>query len=265
MGGNPAGIALIGTGFIGRAVVRRARVEGGGVQAVAHPHVPRCRRDDPERDAARWIQGNTRAYSDCVKTLRGHDRAINSAGAAAPASSDFEALYAANVVWPAVLSRACADAGVRRLVHVSSAAVQGRRDPLDESADCRPLSPYAQSKADGESALARMAASGLGAPETVLYRPTSVQGAGRGITEALGRLARLPRIPVNGDGSQQLPLALEDNVAAAALFLAQVSSAPPPVALHPWEGLTTADLVAIFAPGARILHLPPGMVMGCLA
>ena len=67
-----------------------------------------------------------------------------------------------------VLSRAAvevAEAFVPRLIHVSSAAVQERMDPLDETATLRPFSPYSSSKAAGELVLS---GSGVELPDEVI-------------------------------------------------------------------------------------------------
>ncbi|HEX2272384.1 MAG TPA: NAD-dependent epimerase/dehydratase family protein, partial [Acidimicrobiales bacterium] len=161
-----------------------------------------------------------------------------------------------------VVARAAEEAGVRRLVHISTAAVQGRLDPLDETPSVFPLSPYARSKAEGERAVLggwNGQPSGRqvgGAPaEVVVYRPTSVHARGRAVTRSLARLAgALPGVPVTGRGNRPAPVALVENVAAGVVFAATMRD-PAPVVLQPWEGLTTRRLLELFG-ARRIVPVP---------
>lgn len=258
-------IAVAGAGgFIGSALRRCAaqrRVDITTVAAIRLPPVPRPK--DPL--AVATAHSASGAYAELVTALRGHRTVVNAAGAARPASGDVAGLRAANVAWPLLLSLACAEAGVQRLVHLSSAAVQGRMDPLDETLAQRAFSAYSASKAEAESRLVDLHLDQRGPAQLCLYRPTSVQGHGRTITASLRRLKKLRRLPLHGDGSQPLPLSHVDNVAAAALHLANAEGEVPLVALHPWEGLTTAMLYDFVAPGRRTVSLPTPVVRTALA
>ena len=170
--------------------------------------------------------------------LREVDVVVNAAGLADSDSSDYRSLWSANVALPVIVASACAEAGVERMVHISSAAVQGR-GPLDDSARARPFSAYSRSKADAERILATRSAHGL--TTIVIYRPTSVMGPERGRTQRLRRRCA-GRVPVTSDLTP-LPLAHIDNVGDAAVFLATVDD-PPPIAGHPSEGVTVGDVVS---------------------
>ena len=217
--------------------------------AIKAPRISGTGMTEPVSAARDWVAGHGADFQRLVDSLRG-DVAINAAGLAAPASGDAAGLRGANAVWPAVMSLACREAAVPRLVHVSSAAVQGRRDPLDESTEHEPFSRYTRSKAEGEGALLRLGEAGRGVRQLVVYRPTSVQGAGRRTTATLVRLSRLRHLPVTDGGRQQLPLILVTDVARACLLLAGTPR-PPQIALHPWDGMTTAQLLEWLAPGHR--------------
>jgi nucleoside-diphosphate-sugar epimerase len=260
-------ICLAGsTGFIGSVIAQTARGSGAHmVTAVKAPRISSAGMADPAREALDWVAGHGAEFQRLVDSLHG-DVAVNAAGLAAPASSDVVTLRGANAIWPTVLSLACREAAVPRLVHVSSAAVQGRRDPLDESTEHTPFSAYSRSKAEGEGALLQLGETGTGVSELVIYRPTSVQGAGRRTTASLVRLSRVRHLPVTDGGRQPLPLVLVADVARACLLLAGTPE-PPAVALHPWEGMTTARLLEWLAPGTPRIDVPPPVVravLGCV-
>ena len=209
--------------------------------------------------AAQWRRAHPAAFEALCAALEPFDVAVNAAGAATPGVPASRGLFEANAVLPAVVAQAAAGAGVRRLVHLSTASVQGRLDPLDETLLTCPLSPYAVSKTQGEAVLARTDARRERPAEVVIYRPTAIQGADRATTRSLGRMAAsLPVVPLAGRGDRPAPVSLLENVAAGVLFAATMPE-PPPVVLQPWEGLTTRRLLEIFG-ARRIVPLPERMV-----
>ncbi|MDR7252076.1 hypothetical protein J2X46_001052 [Nocardioides sp. BE266] len=172
-----------------------------------------------------------------IERLRGEladARAVVNAAGLAHATGAGDDLFGANALLPAVVADA-APAGVR-LVHVSSAAVQGRRDPLDETTERAPFSPYSSSKALGEQLVGQRAG-------TVCFRPTSVHGADRAVTRSLHRVVSSPLASVAGWGDGPTPQVLVENVADAVAHVVLVQESPPEVVLQPWEGLTVAGLV----------------------
>jgi nucleoside-diphosphate-sugar epimerase len=163
-------------------------------------------------------------------------------------------MYGANAAMPLLVLKAAELAGVAHFVHVSSAAVQGRRDPLDESATTAPFSEYSRSKALGEQLLAEHQSP----IALTLYRPTSVMASGRGITRALLMATQLPAIPLIGAGDRPLPVAHLDNVAAAVVHL--VRTRRTGIALHPWEGFDLRTLlIALGGDQRRFVHLPQAL------
>ncbi|HEX2273333.1 MAG TPA: NAD(P)-dependent oxidoreductase, partial [Acidimicrobiales bacterium] len=262
MGGPRLTIVVLGgSGFIGSSVVAHGRSLGMHVASLRAPRVT-APHGPPEASAEWWRGHHAGAFEGLVAALEPFDVVVNAAGQAAPTSGDERGLLAANAVLPVVVARAAHEAGVRRVVHVSTAAVQGRLDPLDETPDVFPLSPYARSKAQGEQALLggrERQSTGHqlgGAPaEVVVYRPTSVHGGGRAVTRSLARLAAaLPGVPVAGRGDRPAPVALVENVAAGVVFAATMPD-PAPVVLQPWEGLTTRRLLELFG-ARRIVAVP---------
>jgi nucleoside-diphosphate-sugar epimerase len=252
-------LVVIGaSGFIGRNVVAHGRSVGIDIQGLRAPRIGPVSDEssDGRETARRWRRANTEAFRAFCRSLEPFDVVVNAAGLAAPAANDWSVLRAANVTLPAVVAEAARAAGVRRLVHVSSAAVQGRLDPLDESPRCFPLSPYARSKTEGEQVLlSEVGAPPSRPPEVLVYRPTSVFGRGRPVARQLAAAARsLPVVPVAGRGGQPVPVALVENVAAGIVFAATMPACPP-VVVQPSEAMTARRLWEIFG-ARRVVSVP---------
>ena len=251
----PRTVVVIGaSGFVGSAVVRALEARGTTVTAL---HAPRLRPIHPDR-AAEGLRSLTGEIAAFARDLEGADAVVNAAGIADSTSADGASLTAANALLPGYIGAACAIAEVPRFVQVSSAAVQGRAPVLDSSPVVAPLSPYARSKALGES-LARGASQG-----TVVYRPPGVHGASRRVSQAIARLARSPLSCVARPGTSPTPQALLPNVADAIAFLATTEIQPPSTVAHPSEGLTTVSLLHLL--GGRVpREIPRPLAKGVVA
>jgi nucleoside-diphosphate-sugar epimerase len=119
------------------------------------------------------------------------------------------------------LALAAAQAGVRRFVLVSSVAVYGPHaaGEIDETADCRPATPYARSKLAAEQGLMEIAAqAGM---QTVILRPVTLYGdhdpgnVGR-LLEAIDR----GRFVWIGSGANRKSLIHREDAARACLLAA---------------------------------------------
>jgi nucleoside-diphosphate-sugar epimerase len=245
-------LIVCGTGFVGQATLDEATRRGLDCRSI---HAPRLRiLDDggePWEAVESRIARDPEEYESLVSALAGAGAVINAAGHADATSRDWSLLWSANVLAAIYLASACADAGVPRFVHVSSAAVQGRRDPLDESPTVAPVSLYAESKAAAELALLGAPARVIHAPLVVAYRATSVHGEGRSLTAEFATFATRHRwLPVLGTEGRATPLALVDNVAAGLLACA-VADDPPSIVLHPFEGMTTRTVLELFGGPVR--------------
>lgn len=233
-------IAVVGgTGFIGRSVVRALEQQGHVALTITAPRILATPTSPAEviSLARAW-----EARYPLSPKLEGCEAVINAAGVSQATGADEARMYGANSVLPRAIRQAAAQAGCERVIHISSAGVQGRRTPLDETAEVEPFSLYTRAKALGEVALHEC-------PETTIFRPTSVHGPGRSVTRSLINFARSPFASVAGAGDQPTPQVLVQNVASAVAFVASRSGGVPKILLQPSEGLTTKSLLTSL--GAR--------------
>ncbi|WP_422390072.1 NAD-dependent epimerase/dehydratase family protein [Arthrobacter sp. N1] len=240
-------LVIGGSGFVGHEILGAARAAGIETRSAPAPRL-RTTADTPEAVLAEARRSDVAALTGL---MAGHDVVVNAAGLATPSAEDSAGLRGANALLPAVLARAAGAAGVRRLVHLSSAAVQGRTPLLDESGGVQPFSPYSRSKALGEQALALLDLGGLA---VVTVRATSVQGAGRPTTAALARLARSPLASVAAPGTAASPVTSVGALADLVIAVGRHSGEVPAVVLQPWEGLSVRSVLE--AAGGRPRVLP---------
>lgn len=121
------------------------------------------------------------------------------------------------------LARACAERGVKRLVHCSTAVVVGEvvADIVDEGSPCSPRTPYEQTKLEMERRLLSKASASF---EVTVLRPTAVFGAhGKNLLKMADALTKgnrlLNYLKSSVFKNRSLNLVCVDNVAAALLFL----------------------------------------------
>lgn len=227
-------VAVVGgTGFIGSACVE----ELGKRHEVRVIQAPRFNTRARSLAELRGAFAGRDVQLFAKQELGGVDVIVNAAGIATATSTDLSSLLGANAILPLFLATSAAAGGVHRFVHVSSAAVQGRL-VLDESERLRPENCYALSKALGEVLLREQRKAPV-----VRYRPTSVQGRGRLVTQQLIRLAESPFATVAAPGNDPSPQISVDRAAQAVCILVESETLPPRVVLHPWEGVTTRSLM----------------------
>jgi nucleoside-diphosphate-sugar epimerase len=165
-----------GSGFIGGRLIERLRADGHAVRALARSP------SAAERVRARGAEPVDGDLADLAAMRTGAEGCELAFHAAATLGDwgkqeDFER---GNVEGTSNALRACADAGVRRFVHVGTEAALLAGEPLvnvDETAPLRPDSPalYSATKARAEQAVLAANADGF---ETVVVRPRFVWGVG---------------------------------------------------------------------------------------
>ncbi|UWX96217.1 NAD-dependent epimerase/dehydratase family protein [Arthrobacter zhaoxinii] len=249
-GPAPVWVVLGATGFIGSAVRSALAEHGVSVRSVSAPRL-RAEGTSPAALHAEAAALDTE-HSLLVNAFAGADVVVNAAGLATPGATDSPELRGANSLLPALAADAADAAGVRRFVHLSSAAVQGHRPFLDESTHVEPFSAYSRSKALGEQVLSARAG---GSCSVATVRATSVQGPGRATTAKLARLAASPLASVAGPGTAPSPVSSVHSLVDFVLRVGFHRGPVPAVVLQPWEQASVSAVLEA-AGGRRPAHLP---------
>jgi nucleoside-diphosphate-sugar epimerase len=200
-----------GAGFLGLHLTRRLLADGHSVRTL--DLVPL---DDPGLDGrVDELLGDVRVEAGARALVLGADVLVHAA-AALPIQVTRSAIRSVNVEGTAVTLAAAREAGVRRVVLVSSTAVYGvpERHPIHEDDPLVGVGHYGESKIDAERLCAAFARRGL---EAVVVRPKTFVGPERlGVFEILFDWIReCRRIPILGDGGNRYQLlAVEDLVDA---------------------------------------------------
>lgn len=258
------------TGFVAPVVCREAAVRGLEVRASVRSGGPAriLGLEGVEIVPVGDIDGST----DWSKALRGVDAVIHLAGRAhqfGTAAEDDAGFTRVNVAGTERLARCAAEAGVRRLVLLSSVKVNGERSldrPFTETDDPNPTGPYARSKLAAERVLATVRReTGLSA---VVIRTPLVYGPGvkanfLAMLRAVERGLPLPLGGVNNTRS----LIYVRNLADALLACAQHPDADGHTFfVKDGEDVSTAELLRrighALGKNARLVPVPSAVLHG---
>ncbi|RMD84796.1 MAG: NAD-dependent epimerase/dehydratase family protein [Candidatus Dadabacteria bacterium] len=161
------------TGFVGRRLVAELIARGHSVRGLTRGGLSAAEPSPPER--AEYVQGDILDRASLDRAAEGCDVVFHCAWG----GTTLAEARRINVSGTEHVVRAAATAGARRIVHMSSMAVHGRKLPPRLTED-HPLTrdgdAYALSKAEGERLAVRLA-SELGL-EIVVLRPTIIYGPG---------------------------------------------------------------------------------------
>ena len=190
-------LILGGTGFVGRSVCGElvARSGGGSAQVVVPSRSPAAAKHLQSLPTVRVAQADVHDEAQLTALLRGRDAVVNLVAILHGSAAAFER---AHVTLPRTLARACAAAGVKRVVHVSALGV-GPGAPSD----------YLRSKTAGEAVLA---AAGL---DLTVLRPSVIFGAHDRFLNLFAQLQSVfPVMPLAGAQARFQPVWVQDVAAA---------------------------------------------------
>jgi dihydroflavonol-4-reductase len=167
-----------GTGFLGRAIVKRLLGAGDRVKALARSEASTA---ELVAVGAEPVRGDLVDLEALAGAMRGCEIVYHAAGANAFCLRDSAPMFEVNVRGSQNVVRAAARAGARRVVYTSSAATLGEAGGTIGSEDSPHrgwfLSDYERSKFEAERAVFETAReTGV---EAVSVNPASVQGPGR--------------------------------------------------------------------------------------
>lgn len=253
-------IAITGAGgFVGGALLRHLTRLGWPVLAISR---------QPIRDPAGASAFPISSYED-VSSLRsafeGQDAVVHLAALAhaRPAAGAFSA----NVRSAQAVARAAVEAGVRRLVFVSSIGVNGLQTngvPFTETTAPAPVEPYSRSKLEAERAMSIVTATT--ATQLVIVRPPLVHGPGApGNFGSLCRLvARGVPMPFGAIRNRRSLIGLDNLVDLLALCVQHPAAAGELFLVADGEDVCTPDLIRRIARAqgrpARLLDVPLPLV-----
>ena len=213
-----------GSGFIGGKLIERLRKEGHSVRSIA--------RSDKAAERIRAHGGEpVEGDLSSIDAMRAGAEGAEWAFHAAAALGDWgkrEEFERGNVEGTANVLRACAEAGVRRFVHVGTEAALLAGQPLvgvDETAPLRPDSPalYSSTKARAEQLVLGANRDGF---ETVVVRPRFVWGRGdTTLLPTMVELVRSGRFAWIGGGTHRTSTTHVEN-AVEGLLLAATRGSP---------------------------------------
>jgi nucleoside-diphosphate-sugar epimerase len=241
-----------GAGFLGLHLARRLLADGHDVRTL--DVVPL---DDAELErSVDELRGDIRDRDSAGKLVQGADVVVHAA-AALPIQASRGSIRSVNVGGTENVLCAADDAGVRRVVFISSTAVYGvpEKHPIEEDDPLVGVGSYGESKIDAEG-LCRVAA-----VETTIVRPKTFIGQERlGVFEILFDWIREGRrIYTLGKGYNRYQLlAVEDLVDAVVRAAAEPAAARETFNIGATEfGTVRSDLQALIDHAGSSSRLQP--------
>jgi nucleoside-diphosphate-sugar epimerase len=216
----------------------------------------------------RIVEGNVRDGVQSLSAGMVDCDALIHAAALVYVGGPWPRLRAVNVDGTTKVLKAASEAGIPRVVHLSSVAVYGRREgPVDESVDLeatlQPSDLYARSKREAESAAHAVAEGGR--LQLLIVRPAALYGErDRLLAPRLAKVVRLPVIPLLGTGRNALPVVYAGNAADAVVCILDRGRAGDVYNVGMDHRLTQRELLEGMARALgrnpRFVNLPAGVV-----
>lgn len=248
-GANLAGVNVLvtgATGFLGVHTCRELLARGHGVRAFG-------------RDFSAFsLAGIERVRGDLRETAAVHSACINMdavvhAGALSSPWGKLEEFMAINVTGTRNVLEACLQAGVRRLVHISSPAVIfSDRDHLLAREDTPYPNHFSSHYGLSKKLAEELVLETRTKLELIVLRPKAIYGPGdRALLPRIVAAARAKRLPQVGDGENLIDLTFVDD-AVEAIRLAL--ECPLPDTNFPVYTITSGEHLKLWAVIRRLLE-----------
>jgi nucleoside-diphosphate-sugar epimerase len=244
-----------GAGFLGLHLARRLLADGHEVRTLDLAPL-----DEPELERrVEELRGDVRSPRDARALVAGADVLVHAA-AALPIQASRDSIRSVNVGGTATVLGAAAEAGVRRVVLVSSTAVYGipKVHPIHEDDPLVGVGWYGESKIEAEEVTREFGRRGL---DYTIVRPKTFIGPERlGVFEILfDWILDNRRIYMLGDGTNRYQLlAVEDLVEAIVLAAERPEAAGETLNVGAKEfGTVRSDLQALIDHAGSASRLTP--------
>ncbi|MSR78122.1 MAG: NAD-dependent epimerase/dehydratase family protein [Candidatus Omnitrophica bacterium] len=250
-----------GSGFCGTAMIRLLLSRGCQVRNFDL--------ETPSRDIqnAEFMRGNLCHSQEVLQAVQGMDGVIHMA-AKVPISKAGKQFWAVNVEGTRNVLEAAHQAGITKVVHISSSAVQlSHTNPVPEDAPCHPVEGYSQSKRDAELVCFDFRDKGM---RVDVIRPRVVVGLGRlGIFDILfDWILEGRRIYLMGNGQNKIQFLHVEDLAELCFRCVQTDLSDTYNVGSKNFGTLNEDLGSLLAfagTGSRLVHLPVWPVQAALA
>ena len=216
-----------GTGFVGRSICEHLAAQDAACRLVVPTRRLANGRSVQVLPTVDLVQADVHDPQAMAAVLQGADALVH---LVAILHGDDAAFDRVHVQLPRGLAAACAQAGVRRVVHVSALGV-GLQAP----------SAYLRSKAAGEGVWQQALAAG---GDLTILRPSVIFGADDRFTNLFARLSRLfPVLPLAGAGARFQPVWVGDVAQAVVQSLLQRPGPGPIVECAGPQVMTLQEIV----------------------
>jgi NADH dehydrogenase len=187
-------LVLGGSGFVGRALCERLHRAGAQVTVPTRNKAGSARALWP-LPRVQLVVADVHAPGTLAQLLPGHDAVVNLVAILHGNEREFQRVH---VDLPRQLAEACAQTGVRRVLHVSALGASAQAPSL-----------YQRSKAAGEAVLQQ--AQPTGALALTVLRPSVIFGPEDRFLNLFANLQRLlPVMPLAGADARLQPVAVND-------------------------------------------------------
>lgn len=208
-----------GTGFTGKALVRRLLDEGHRVRALDYKEGLKT---DELRDwGAEVVIGSVTDRDVVERSMEGIEIVFHLAAAFRQLNVPNSYYWEVNAVGTRNVLGAAYDRKVRRFIYCSTCGVHGnvKEPPAAEDAPIIPADYYQQTKYDGEMVVEEYARKGV---KTVILRPAAIYGPGDPERFVMiYRRARTGKFPMFGDGRTYYHPLYIDNLVDSFLLVMQ--------------------------------------------